>query len=115
MNLNLYDDVVEYIDRTRTWVCTRRQCIFSREITYRRYFMLTKRYNPSSRTTQYFLITLDTKPENRHCKPLKVDSYGRVVASVKDIWTTTALVDIEKDCNITGTIDCGSFDIRSGK
>lgn len=101
INLNLYDDVVERIDKQKTWLNVKNKLLLSREIKYRRYYFIGKRYYNNDNF--YFIITFDTPPENRDCHKLTMDDYGRVKIKLASIWENTSLSSITSDCNISLT------------
>ena len=101
INLNLYDDVVERIDKQKTWLNVKNKLLLSREIKYRRYYFIGKRYYNNDNF--YFIITFDTPPENRQYHKLTMDDYGRVKIKLSSIWESTSLLDVTTDCNISLT------------
>ena len=90
MNLNNYDGITEKLDKTKTWVDIRKKLLLSREIKYRPYTCLLKRYN----------LKTNTYPENRTCKRTILDDYGRFKLSLSDIWKKTYLNELKSNCNI---------------
>ena len=99
MNLSAYD-TIKTIDKTKTWVDTRRWCLLSREIKYRKYYCISTRYNTNTRSTDYYIILLDEEATDRKCKRTFVDSYGRIKISLKEIWTKCGLINITENSNI---------------
>lgn len=100
MNLNAYDDIKEKVDKTKTWVDIRKKTILSREIKYRPYVSLLKRYNTKCRVYEYYIaLSLNRPLDKTSSKPLK-DNYGRVKIRVGQIWTETSLNELDKDNNI---------------
>lgn len=100
MNLNAYDNVIEKIDKTRTWVDVSKKLLFSREIKYRPYVCLLKRYIPRTNTTSYYIALLDNPPVDRKYRHTIVDDYGRVKIKISDIWNETGLAQLVDNCNI---------------
>jgi len=90
INLNVYDEIKHKIDKNKTWLDVKYKRLMSREISFRTYYSIGKRYNPATNNTSYYIIILDDKPENRNVSYLKKDDYGRVKIPVKSIW---------KECN----------------
>ena len=100
MNLNAYDDIIEKVDKTKTWVDVKKKTILSREIKYRPYVSLLKRYNIKYRVDEYYIALSLNKPENKtSCKTLK-DNYGRVKIRIGQLWNDTSLNKFNKDSNI---------------
>ena len=58
MNINAYDDIREKLDKTKTWVDIRKKQLFSREIKYRKYNCLLKRYDVKTNITNYYIYDL---------------------------------------------------------
>lgn len=100
MNLNKYDNVTEKIDKTKTWVDIRKKQLLSREIKYRPYTCLLKRYNTKYNTYSYFIAILDNPPADRNCKCTVLDDYGRIKISLSNIWNKTYLNELKSNCNI---------------
>ena len=50
MNLNNYDCITEKLNKTKTWVDIHKKLLLSREIKYRSYTCLLKRYNIKNNT-----------------------------------------------------------------
>lgn len=100
MNLNAYDEITNKIDKRHTWIDVRKKQILSREIKFRPYYTITKRYNPQTEETNYFIILLDEEPYKRICYKTKVDDYGRIKLNVAPIWFETILSTLNKDVNI---------------
>lgn len=100
MNLNAYDNIKEKIDKTKTWVDIRKKTLLSREIKYRPYVSLLKRYNPKLRVNEYFIALLLNPPSNRNSsRPIK-DNFGRIKIRLGTIWNETNLKELDEDSNI---------------
>ena len=100
MNLNKYDNVTEKIDKTKTWVDIRKKQLLSREIKYRPYTCLLKRYNIKYNTYSQFIAILDNPPADRNYKCTVLDDYGRIKISLSNIWNKTYLNELKSNCNI---------------
>lgn len=100
MNLNNYDGITEKLDKTKTWVDIRKKLLLSREIKYRPYTCLLKRYNIKSNTYSYFIAVLDNPSTDRTYKRTILDDYGRFKLSLSDIWKKTYLNELKSNCNI---------------
>ena len=100
MNLNAYDNVTEKLDKTKTWIDIRKKTIFSREIKYRPYTCLLKRYDVKTGTNIYFIAMLNNPPTDRKYKYTVCDDYGRVKINISSIWKETYLSRLGNNCNI---------------
>ena len=104
MKLSSYGDALVTIDKTRSWINVRHRIIFSREIKYRPYFNLSKRYNSTSKEYDYYLIVADYPVDDRRWLNTVRDNYGRVkIRVIGAIWCETILSNYKKDTNINIT------------
>ena len=101
MNLNAYDEISPKIDKQKTWIDVRKHLILSREIKYRQYISVSKRYNPTDHCYDYYIIVLDDKPDDRSFTRTRRDDYGRIKIRVNHIWQESSLRYFEKDTNIS--------------
>lgn len=101
MNLSAYDNITPKIDKTKTWIEPKRKLLLSREIKFRKYFTLSKRYNPKYNITNYYIILLDNKLQDRVCTSTKIDDYGRIKISLNQIWNESGLCDRADNFNIS--------------
>lgn len=104
MNLNAYDSITEKLDKNKTWIDTRRKTILSREMKYRKYTCILKRYDPKTNINSHFIALLDNPPENRLYKSTVQDDYGRIKINVSSIWKETYLSELKSNCNILCTL-----------
>lgn len=100
MNLNVYDNVTEKLDKTKTWVDVRKKQILSREIKYRPYYCLCKKLLFGSNITEYYIVMLQSPVEHMKCKRTVLDDYGRIKIRISDIWKNTYLSQLKSDYNI---------------
>lgn len=100
MNLNSYDNITEKLDKNKTWIDILKKILFSREIKYRKFTCLLKRYNAKTNTYTYFIAMLNSPPENRKYNITKQDDYGRIKISLASIWKETYLNRLGSNCNI---------------
>lgn len=100
MNLNAYDTITQKIDKTKTWINIENQQLFSREIPYRKYNTVSKRYNKEDNTYEYYIIMLDDYPLDRPYTKTKKDNYGRIKLYLRSIWNECFSPYFEKDTNI---------------
>lgn len=109
MNLNIYDEVEEKIDKTKTWINVNRKELLSREIVFKQYYLLAKQFSPKTKTYLWFLILVDDKPENeeiaKRFKRTHKDNFGRIKIKVANIWDKTSLTTLKQDANINIKID----------
>ena len=100
MNINAYDNVEPTLNKQKTWVCPVHHILYSREIAKRRYALLTKRFNPKTNDTYYYIIMLDDYPVDRKVSKSYVDSFGRLKINISAIWNETSLRYIKTKSNI---------------
>lgn len=100
MNLNVYDNVKEKLDKTKSWIDIKRQLLLSREIKYRRYCSLLKRYNKKTNSYLYYIAILDKPDANKICSKVNIDNYGRVKINIKTIWKELEFTKLKRDTNI---------------
>ena len=90
----------EHLDRQKTWVNPKDKKLYSRELYYKPYYYLCKRYNNKFASYDYYVIMLDNKQDGKDIKKTYVDSYGRIKIDLFTIWNKTSLVYIEDKTNI---------------
>ena len=100
INLMAYDDASNKIDRNKTWVLIKSKCLYSREINPRKYTSIIKRFDPKTKDTKYYIVTVDEIPDDKNFKSSKVDNFGRFKLNLSVIWKNTILNRIVKDTNI---------------
>ena len=100
MNLSAYDNVEPILNKQKTWVCPVHKILYSREIAKRKYALLSKRFNPKTNDTNFYLIMLDDYPIDRKVSRSYVDSFGRLKINIAAIWTETSLRRIKTKSNI---------------
>ena len=100
MNLSAYDAIYPKIDKQKTWIDVNHYQLLSREIKYRPYITICKRYNKEENDYEYFVVLLDNIPPERDYSKTKFDEYGRIKINLKSIWKETILQNIEHNCNI---------------
>ena len=105
MNLSAYDKITEKVDKSKSWIHIKSKRLITREIKYRPYSTILKRYVPSCNIYEYYLVISDTT--NNDCKFNKVfiDDYGRLKISLLSIWKELGLDKINKNINVNITID----------
>lgn len=101
MNINAYDNITEKIDKTKTWIDVNKHLLLSREIKFRKYYTLCKRYNPDLKIYEYFIILLDNKLSDRPCFNTRHDDYGRIKIRLHDLYLDSDLKYLEHDVNIS--------------
>lgn len=100
VNLNIFDDAVEKLDRSKTWINIKYKEIFSREIKPRKFSILTKQYE-NNIGNHYFVITLDNAPDKRrNYVKSRCDDWGRFKISIAGIWYDSIANTLTKDTNI---------------
>lgn len=101
MNLSAYDKVTETVDKQKTWIDTIRYQLISREIKYRPYFTILKRYDSNLKVNDYFVALLDNVIPDRICFKTKKDNYGRIKINLKSIWEESNLLYFKNESNIS--------------
>lgn len=101
MNLNAYDDVSPVINKQATWIDINKTQLLSREIKYRKYVTISKRFNPETSEYEYYIILLDNLPANRSYTNTKKDDYGRIKINLMAIWFDSSLCTYKHNVNIT--------------
>ena len=91
MNLNNFDIVKANINKKKTWVDCNKKILYSREIKKRQYYIILKKYNPTTNNTDFYIMTFDDICYEIECKPLIQDAYNRIKIYINDIWLETNL------------------------
>lgn len=100
MNLNAYDSCSTQIDKTKSWIDVKKKRLLSREIKFRKYFTICKRYNTYYTDNDYFIVLLDDKIKNYKCHNTNLDNYGRIRINLGEIWNVCSLQYVEDNVNI---------------
>lgn len=100
MNLNTYDNITEKLDKTKTWVDINKKLLISREIKYKPYVSILKRYDFKTNSYSYFIALLNNPPVDKIFKKTIIDDYGRIKINLSNIWKETYLSQLESNCNI---------------
>ena len=100
MNLNAYDDASNKIDKQRSWVDINKKQLITREIKYRLYYSLVKRYDKKTNVVSFFIAMLDEPSPYRVCYRTRKDDYGRLKFRLFPIWNETSLDSLETNCNV---------------
>lgn len=100
MNLNAYDNIKEEIDKTKTWIDVKTKKLLSREIKYRQYYSLLKRFNPKLKINEYFIALIDNPPENKVYRFTFRDDYGRIKLNITSIWNESGLMYYKENVNV---------------
>ena len=100
MNLNAYDVINPKINKQGTWVDVHKKQLLSREIVFRPYVTISKRYNKENNDYEYYIIFLDDYPLNRPYAKTKLDSYGRIKIRLNGIWEESSLKYYKHNINI---------------
>lgn len=101
MNLNAYDNVIDKVDKTKTWIDVKKHLLLSREMKYRKWCVLSKRFNTENNCYDYFVILLDNPPQDRVAFNARLDDYGRVKIRLHEMYNETDLQYLTKDTNVT--------------
>lgn len=101
MNLNAYDNVINKVDKTKTWIDVKKHLLLSREIKYRKWYVLSKRFNTKNNCYDYFVILLDNHPQDRVAFNTIHDDYGRIKIKLYNMYNESDLKYLTKDTNIS--------------
>ena len=101
MNLYAYDDVSPVINKQATWIDIKKYQLLSREIKYRKYVTISKKFNKETSDYDYFVILLDNCPVNRSYTHTKKDDYGRIKINLISIWNDSSLKQYKENTNIS--------------
>ena len=100
MNLIAYDEIVDKVDKTKTWLDGKTGNIFSRELVFRKYYTFIKRYNPKTKTTTIYIAMLDNKSDAKVAYVTRKDTYNRICLKTKLILREFGLDNVDKEVNI---------------
>ena len=84
MNLFAYDNIKEN-KSSSTWIDLSRNVLISKDIKFKPYHVLLKKYNPEEGTTNYFIGMFNNPPEGSKYFKTIVDDYGRVKIYINTI------------------------------
>lgn len=101
MNLSAYDKVENKTDKGKTWVDIVNKRIVSREIKFRSYYTLLKRFNRYLGTDDYYLACSDELITDTKCRNTIRDNYGRLKFNVGSIWKDSTLKDLSNNDNVS--------------
>ena len=100
MNLIAYDEIVNKVDKTKTWLDGKTGNIFSRELAFRKYHAFIKRYNPQTNSTTIYIAMLDNKADAKVAYITRKDTYNRICLKTKLILKEFGLDNVDKEINI---------------
>lgn len=101
MNLCAFDEAIVKLDKHKTWFSPENNSIISREIPYRKYYTILKRYEPLLNNTIYFIATLDSSDDAKTIFTTRRDYYGRIYFKLtSDIIQNLGLCYITNSTNI---------------
>lgn len=105
MNLNAYDNVNEKIDKTKTWIDIEKNILYSREIKYRPYYSLMKRYDAKTGVVSFFIAMLDDWQGDKNIYNTRKDDYGRVKISLSPLGGQSSVINYLIHQSISCNID----------
>lgn len=105
MNLSAYDNITEKVDKQRTWINIKDKKLISREIKFRNYNTIIKRYNPQNYNYDYFIALSDNTFNTNVTSKTFVDNYGRIKISLIPIWGDEVIQSYTNDNNVNIIID----------
>lgn len=86
LNIQCYDEITQKIDKNKTWINTKYKRIISREIKYRTYYCINKRFDNYLNSTEYYLICSDVNYKSKNMSYMSVDDYHRIKIPLNSIW-----------------------------
>lgn len=90
MNLYAYDIVNRPLNKNETWINTKRQVLYSREIKYEPYNILLRRYDPKTNSFTYYIGMVKEKPTDYAVTRTVIDDYGRIKIHIDSIFKELA-------------------------
>lgn len=100
MNLSAYDPVNIKVNKQKTWIYVKGKQLVSKDIKFRPYSTLTKRYDNSTKSYKYYIVLLDDTPKDRIYRRNWIDDYGRIKVRLGEIWEESGLNSIKRDTNV---------------
>ena len=105
MNLSAYDKITEKIDKSKSWIHIKSKRLITREIKYRPYYTIMKRYEPTYGIYEYYIVISDTINNDYKFSKVFVDEYARIKISLLSIWKDLGLDKLNKNINVNIIID----------
>ncbi len=100
MNIVAYDTIKRNINKDKTWISVKYKRILSKEIKYRKYYTLLKKYNLQTNREYFYLACSDNIFRDSKTECTNLDNFGRCRFNIGSIWRKSYLSDIENDMNI---------------
>ena len=110
MNLSAYDKVYDKVDKTTSWIDTNKRILYSKELSFRKYYTFVKRFEPEISSTVFFLVLSDNVIENTKTFRTKIDDYGRCKFNISSIYNDLSLNYLKPNFNVTITLDKHDID-----
>ena len=101
INLLQYDDIIDVVDKNKTWYNVKSNSIFSREIVRKPYYTFKKRWVAEHGDYSYYLIVSDKNDDKSSFKFTYVDDYGRIKFRCTGALPTFILSRYNHDANIS--------------
>lgn len=105
MNLSAYDNLIQKIDKKKTWLLVKRKQLITREIKFRKYNGIVYKYNDNTNVYDYYIVMSDTKDEVITWSNTESDDYGRIKIKLAAIWSAIGFDSYENDVNINIKLD----------
>ena len=102
INLNAYE-IPQKLDKTKTWINVNKQQLLSREIKFRKYYIITSIYDVIEDKNKTYLILLDNNHQFYNFNITKTDDYGRIKINLAEHYAVLNLDKYDKNVNISIT------------
>lgn len=98
INLNAYE-IPQKLDKTKTWINVNKQQLLSREIKFRKYYIITQ-FDAIEDTCKTYLIVSDNNDMFYNFNLTKTDDYGRIKINLAEHYAVLNLDKYDKNVNI---------------
>lgn len=99
INLNVYE-IPQKLDKTKTWINVNKQQLLSREIKFRKYYVITSIHDIIEDRNKIYLILLDHNHQLYNINITKTDDYGRIKINLAEHYAVLNLDKYDKNVNI---------------
>ena len=100
INLMQYDNIIEQVDKSKTWFNPNTRFIYSREIANKKYYSFKRKWSDDKKQFDYFLILSDKYIPNSKFRVVRIDDDGRMKLRLDSIFKLSWISSAEHDVNI---------------
>lgn len=100
INLNAYE-IPQKLDKTKTWININKQQLLSREIKFRKYYIITTKFDVVENICKIYLIVSDNNDIFYNFNLTKTDDYGRIKINLAEHYAVLNLDKYNKNVNIS--------------